>query len=261
MYHDVGKILNPHFFVENQADSVNPHDALLNPYQSARIIIGHVTEGERLARRYRLPHRIRDFVLEHHGTTQVAYFYRQALEQRRDSEQTVPIEEFTYPGPRPQSRETAILMLADGCESSVRSRRPQSRDDIRETVDYIFETRLQSGQLDDSGLTLNDLRLLRDAFLTALQGVFHPRIAYPGAPGPVLSRLPGSSGMSLTAGDVPASAPASEPASGVSALPGTDGDTDQPKPSGKGNTRGRGRRPHPPGLEKSGERERPKDRS
>ncbi len=107
----------------------------------------------------------------------------------------------TYPGPRPQSRETAILMLADGCESSVRSRRPQSRDDIRETVDYIFETRLQSGQLDDSGLTLNDLRVLRDAFLTALQGVFHPRIAYPGSPGQGTLSLPKERVSQLPAGE------------------------------------------------------------
>ena len=166
--------MNPHFFVENQADGINPHDGLNNPYQSARIIIGHVTEGERLVRRYRLPYRIRDFVLEHHGTTQVVYFYRQAQERAADTDQSVNVEDFTYPGPRPQTRETAILMLADGCESSVRARRPQNRDDIRETVDYIFEARLQSGQLDDSGLTLNDLRVLRDTFLTALQGVFHP---------------------------------------------------------------------------------------
>jgi putative nucleotidyltransferase with HDIG domain len=200
MYHDVGKILNPHFFVENQADGINPHDGLNNPYQSARIIIGHVTEGERLARRYRLPHRIRDFVLEHHGTTQVVYFHRQALERAANTDQSVNVEDFTYPGPRPQTRETAILMLADGCESSVRARRPQSRDDIRETVDYIFETRLQSGQLDDSGLTLNDLRLLRDTFLTALQGVFHPRIAYPGTPGQGTPALPKESVSQLPAG-------------------------------------------------------------
>ncbi len=211
MYHDVGKILNPHFFVENQADSVNPHDALDNPYQSARIIIGHVAEGERLVRRYRLPHRIRDFVLEHHGTTQAVYFYRQALERAGNTDQSVNVEDFSYPGPRPQSRETAILMLADGCESSVRSRRPQSRDDIRETVDYIFETRLQSGQLDDSGLTLNDLRVLRDAFLTALQGVFHPRIAYPGSPGQGTPSLPKERVSQLPAGE-----PKSEPSPAAS---------------------------------------------
>lgn len=185
MYHDVGKILNPHFFVENQADGVNPHDTLDNPTQSARIITGHVREGARLARRYHLPNRIRDFILEHHGTTQVVYFYRQALKRSEQTGEPVNIEDFSYPGPRPQSRATAILMLADGCESSVRARRPQSREDIEETVNYIFETRLASGELDDSGLTLNDLRQLRESFLTSLQGIFHPRIAYPGSPGNV----------------------------------------------------------------------------
>ncbi len=182
MYHDVGKILNPHFFVENQADGANPHDILDDPWQSAKIILGHVTEGERLARRYRLPSRVRDFILEHHGTTQVMYFYRKALERAEKTGQEVRIEDFTYPGPRPQSRETAILMLADGCESSVRARRPQSKEDIAEAVDYIFKMRLEGGQLDESNLTLNDLRMLRDTFITALQGIFHPRIVYPKAP-------------------------------------------------------------------------------
>ena len=200
MYHDVGKILNPHFFVENQADGVNPHTLLNNPSQSARIIIGHVTEGDRLARRYRLPNRIRDFIMEHHGTTQVMYFYRDALKRAETTNAPVDVAEYTYPGPRPQSRETAILMLADGCESSVRARRPQSKDDIRETVDFIFESRLQGGQLDESGLTLNDLRVLRDAFLTALQGVFHPRIAYPGMPGQVAGTVTSDQSAQLTAG-------------------------------------------------------------
>ena len=201
MYHDVGKILNPHFFVENQVDGVNPHDILDDPCQSARIIMSHVTEGDRLARRYRLPNRLRDFIMEHHGTTQVMYFHQKALSQAEKGGEAVNLSEFTYPGPRPQSRETAILMLADACESSVRARRPQSKDDIRETVDYIFETRLQSGQLDESGLALNDLRLLRDGFLTALQGVFHPRITYPGQPGEVREPLPSATVSRLPAGN------------------------------------------------------------
>lgn len=184
MYHDVGKILNPHFFIENQADGVNPHDALDNPVQSARIIIGHVTEGLRLARQYRLPLRLRDFIAEHHGTTRALYFLRKA-EEAAGNPGSVDMTAFTYPGPRPRSRETAILMLADGCESSVRARRPQSKEDIREAIDFIFEERRRDGQLDESGLTLNDLRMLRETFLTALQGIFHPRIAYPGTPSAV----------------------------------------------------------------------------
>lgn len=249
MYHDVGKILNPHFFVENQADNINPHDMLDQPIQSARIIIGHVTEGERLARRYRLPHRVRDFILEHHGTTQVVYFYHKALEEAEQSGQPVNLAEFTYPGPRPQSRETAILMLADGCESSVRARRPQSRDDIRETVDYIFETRLQAGQLDDSGLTLNDLRLLRDTFLTALHGVFHPRIAYPGMPGQAAEALPKEQVSQLPPGDTP---PAPKPELEAAADKWEGGETPAQKTSSEQGPAGeqngvRARRVHPPG--------------
>ena len=153
MYHDIGKILNPHFFVENQVANGNPHDMLDNPAASARIIIGHVNEGSRLARHYRLPHRLRDFILEHHGTTQVVYFYQQALDAAAETGAIVNVADYTYPGPRPQSRETAILMLADGCESSVRARRPQNKEEIAETVDYIFDLRLEMGELDDSGLT------------------------------------------------------------------------------------------------------------
>ncbi len=210
MYHDVGKILNPHFFVENQADAASPHDVLDDPLQSARIILGHVTEGDRLARRYHLPRRIRDFIMEHHGTTQVMYFYRQALSRAQESNEAVDLAAFSYPGPSPRSRETAILMLADGCESSVRARRPQNREDIAETVDYIFESRLKERELDESGLTLNDLRMLRDTFLSALQGVFHPRIAYPGSPGqdtlaaaqqPALPEQSAARGRDAVAGD------------------------------------------------------------
>lgn len=183
MYHDIGKVLNPFFFVENQVDRANPHDQLNDPIQSARIIIGHVTEGERLARRYRLPHRIRDFIMEHHGTTQVAYFYQKAREAAGDdADEMVDIADFTYPGPRPLSRETGILMLADGCESSVRARRPQSREDIEATISFIFDSRARDRQLDKCGLTLGDLQVLQNTFANAMLGMFHTRITYPGTP-------------------------------------------------------------------------------
>jgi hypothetical protein len=178
LYHDVGKILNPMFFVENQAEGVNPHDGLNDPYRSADIIIGHVTDGEKLARQYRLPARIRDFILEHHGTTLVSYFYNRAVEQSGD-EESVDIEQFTYPGPRPQSRETAILMLADGCESTVRARKPANKGEIDDIVQQIIDARTRDGQLDDSGLTLSNLKTIRLIFVDMLQAVFHPRINYP----------------------------------------------------------------------------------
>ncbi|MBZ0304643.1 MAG: HDIG domain-containing protein, partial [Anaerolineae bacterium] len=177
MYHDIGKILNPYYFTENTTGSINPHDDLNDPLQSAKVIIGHVIEGERLARRHKLPARIRDFILEHHGTTQVLHFYHQAVEKAGD-ESKVNIEEFTYPGPAPRARETAILMLADGCESATRSVGPSSKTEIEGIVNHIFELRLSEGQLNDSGLTLNDLKTVRNIFIQTLQAMYHPRIAY-----------------------------------------------------------------------------------
>jgi len=178
MYHDIGKTLNPFYFGENTAMGMNPHEDLKDPVKSAKVIIGHVIEGDRMARRANLPARIRDFILEHHGTTQVLYFYNQALDNANQDESAVDINDFTYPGPAPRSRETAIMMLADGCESATRSRRPERKEDIEEMVNTIFELRLSEGQLDDSGLTLNDLQTVRYLFVETLQAMYHPRIAY-----------------------------------------------------------------------------------
>ncbi len=177
LYHDVGKMINPAFFTENQVEGVNPHDALDDPARSAAIIISHVTEGEKMARQYHLPARIRDFILEHHGT-QVLYFYQQAV-QRAGSDQGVDIEQFTYPGPKPQTKETAILMLADSSEATVRSRKPTKKQEIDEIIQHIIDGKIQSGQLDESSLTLNDLRAIKNIFVDMLQAVFHPRINYP----------------------------------------------------------------------------------
>ena len=177
LYHDVGKMTNPAFFTENQVEGVNPHDALADPARSAAIIISHVTEGEKIAKKYRLPTRVRDFILEHHGT-QVLYFYQQAV-QRAGSDQGIDIEQFTYPGPKPQTKETAILMLADSSEATVRSRKPTKKQEIAEIVQHIIDGKIQSGQLDESGLTLNDLNTIRRIFVDMLQAVFHPRINYP----------------------------------------------------------------------------------
>lgn len=179
LYHDIGKMSNPAFFTENQRDiGRNPHDTLNDPYRSADIIIGHVTEGEEMARRYRLPARIRDFIREHHGTSQVYVFYQQALAAAGDDKDAVDLSEFTYPGPRPRSRETAVMMLADSCEAAVRAQQPESRKQIEETVNKIIEGKRQSGQLDESNLTLNDLNTVRTVFIDMLQATFHPRINY-----------------------------------------------------------------------------------
>lgn len=178
LYHDIGKMLNPVFFTENQGTSGNPHDALNDPYRSADIIISHVTEGDNLARQHRLPNRLRDFIREHHGTSSVYVFYRQAVILAGDDESQVDVNDFSYRGPKPQSRETGVLLLADSCEATVRSRQPKSRAEIEEIVQSIIDQKRTQGQLDDSGLTLKDLKRIHGIFVDILQAMYHPRINY-----------------------------------------------------------------------------------
>ena len=177
LYHDVGKISNPFFYTENQQHIHNPHDALNDPYRSADIIINHVQEGDLIAKKYNLPNRIREFVREHHGTTQVYVFYQRALETAGKANEVDPID-FSYPGPIPQSRETAILMLADSCESAIRAVKPQNNQEIIELVRSIIEDKRRAGQLDASSLTLNDLSKIEATFIDIFKGLFHPRIDY-----------------------------------------------------------------------------------
>lgn len=178
LYHDIGKMLNPAFFTENQGEMGNPHDALNDPYRSAEIIISHVTEGDELGKQYRLPNRIRDFIREHHGTQEVYVFYQQALALADGNASQVDSNDFRYPGPKPQTRETAIMMLADGAEASVRARQPKNKGEIEEIVRDVIEARRKSGQLNESNLTLNDLQTIHKIFVEMLQAVFHPRINY-----------------------------------------------------------------------------------
>lgn len=175
LYHDVGKTQNPLCFAENQLGQGNIHDDL-RPEESARIIRGHVGQGLKLAHQHRLPRFVLDAIAEHHGTTQIAYFLHRAREQ---SEGPVDASLYTYGGPKPQTKEAALLMLADACESTVRSMNDHSPEKIRETVDRIFRERIESGQLDESPLTLRDIELAREAFLAVLNGLYHPRVEYP----------------------------------------------------------------------------------
>ncbi len=179
LFHDVGKALNPSFFVENQpAENIDPHDDI-PPEESAAAIIAHVTDGVVLARKYRLPRRIDDFILEHHGTMVTRYQHNQAVQAAGGDASKVDIEKFRYPGPRPQSRETALLMLADGTEARTRAQRPNDEESIRKLVLSTIEAAQKQGQLDDTKLTLRDLGIITDAFVTILKGTHHPRIAYP----------------------------------------------------------------------------------
>jgi putative nucleotidyltransferase with HDIG domain len=181
-YHDVGKTYAPHCFVENQMDGVNIHDTL-TPQESASIVIDHVPRGLALAKQYGIPERVRDFIPQHHGTTVTAYFHRKAMQMNGEA---MPVNEdrFRYPGPKPQSREAAIMMLADGVEATARAERPTTPEQIRSIIDRIFNERLRDGQLDESDLTFSDLRHIREAFFSVLQGLYHPRVKYPEPPHP-----------------------------------------------------------------------------
>ncbi len=181
-YHDVGKMLRPYFFVENQVEDANVHDRL-DPETSAQIIISHVTDGLELAEKYGLPAVLRDFIAQHHGTTLVSYFYRQACDER--GEDAVDEAAFRYPGPRPQTPETAILMLADAVEATARANRPATNEEINTLVRSAINRRLTEGQLDACDLTLRDLDQIREAFVRMLKGIYHPRIKYPEEAQPV----------------------------------------------------------------------------
>jgi putative nucleotidyltransferase with HDIG domain len=176
-YHDIGKMLRPYFFTENQSDGENPHDRL-DPETSAQIITSHVKDGLQLARKYGLPKEIQDFIPQHHGTAMPGYFFHQACEKNGGTQETHE-ERFRYPGPRPHSREAAILMLADETEAASRANRPRSVEEIEKIVDALIRSRVEDGQLDESDLTLRDLQKIKETFVTILQGIYHPRIKYP----------------------------------------------------------------------------------
>ncbi|MEN8241207.1 MAG: HDIG domain-containing metalloprotein [Chloroflexota bacterium] len=179
LYHDAGKARLPYYFIENQIEGAhNPHDDL-SPLESSEIIIRHVTDGVELAVKYRMPKRIKDFILEHHGTMLTRYQYHKALEAAGGDAQLLQKEDFRYPGPRPQSRETALVMLADGVEARSRAERPENEEEIYAMVKDLITKRLNSGQLDDTALTMLDLNKITESFSTTLRGIHHPRIQYP----------------------------------------------------------------------------------
>lgn len=179
LYHDVGKTINPQFFIENQAQGqINTHDDL-DAAESAALIISHVTYGLELARKNRLPKRIQDFISEHHGDTITFYQWTQALKSVDGDASQLDKEFFRYPGPRPQSRETALVMLADGCEARIRANRPETKEALREMIKDTIDKRVASGQLDQTDLTLKDLDIVVDTFTATLRGIYHPRVEYP----------------------------------------------------------------------------------
>ena len=179
-YHDVGKTVHPYMFVENQLEGSNIHEKL-EARTSAEIITRHIEDGLTLARRYRLPSRIRAFIPEHHGTMRISFLYQKAVQQAGGDASKVNEQTFRYPGPKPQSKEAALVMLADGCEAAVRAARSASVEETGEIVRKVIADRAACDQLTECSLTFQDLKLIRESFTLTLQGMFHPRIQYPDA--------------------------------------------------------------------------------
>jgi putative nucleotidyltransferase with HDIG domain len=180
LYHDIGKMHDALAFIENQMGGPNKHDAIDDPWQSAEIIKKHVAEGLVMARKYGLPKVIQDFIPEHQGTLTISYFYHQA-QQRATQEDGLTVEQsdFCYDGPIPQSRETGIVMLADGCEAALRSLKEATPEIALATVQKIFKARWREGQLEDSGLQYEELPIMAEVFVRVWQQFHHQRIVYP----------------------------------------------------------------------------------
>ena len=176
-YHDIGKTKKPYFFKENQLGKENPHDDI-TPELSKLLIISHVKDGLELAREYKLPKVIQDFIPTHHGKTLVKYFYLTA-KNNAENPDDIKEEDYMYPGPKPKTKEQCILMLADSVEAAVRSINNPTKEKIENMVDNIVKDKLSSGQLDDSQLTISDVKKIKKCFLKTLNGIYHERIEYP----------------------------------------------------------------------------------
>jgi putative nucleotidyltransferase with HDIG domain len=184
-YHDIGKLSRPQYFVENQRKGLNPHDKL-GPDASASIIRNHVRDGLELANQYGLPRALRAFITEHHGTGSIAYFLERAKERSPDRADPA---EFAYPGPLPQSAETAVVMLADGVEAAVRVLSEPTPQRVREVIDHIVRQRTEQGQLREAPLTLRQIDIVKEEFARILAGMYHARVDYPAASGGVTSEF------------------------------------------------------------------------
>jgi putative nucleotidyltransferase with HDIG domain len=179
LFHDVGKAINPLFFVENQPSSqIDSHDDL-DPAISARTIINHVQDGLDLARKNRLPRRLHDFIAEHHGTLVTRYQYNRAVQAAGEDAINVDETQFRYPGPEPRSRETAILMIADGVEARARAERPANEEEVRALVRNVIERCQKDGQLNNSPLSQRDLASISESIISTLRVTYHPRLEYP----------------------------------------------------------------------------------
>ena len=172
-YHDIGKLKKPEYFIENQIGIRNPHDTL-KPQMSALVIISHVKDGIEMAKRMKLPRKVVEVIEQHHGTTMIELFYRKALEDSADTAQ----DSYRYPGPRPKTKETALVMLADSVEAAARGERNITVAKLQKIVKENIEKKFNDGQLDDCPITRHDLEQVKTAFMPILTGVFHPRVDY-----------------------------------------------------------------------------------
>lgn len=173
-YHDIGKTVNPHYFIENQIAIRNPHD-FLEPERSAEVIINHVIDGGKMLEEEKFPKEIIDICLQHHGTTVVSYFYHKAKEINSEIEESL----FRYPGPKPQTKEAGIICICDSVEAAVRSLQEPTEEKIEEIVSNIVNARVMDGQLEETPLTLNELKVIQETICETLKGIFHSRIQYP----------------------------------------------------------------------------------
>ncbi|MBL8890000.1 MAG: HDIG domain-containing protein [Planctomycetaceae bacterium] len=179
-FHDIGKVRKPEYFVENQAKGQNRHQMLL-PSMSTLVIVAHVKDGAEMARQYKLPKPIIDMIEQHHGTTLVEYFYRQAKSEERRETGSVEESDFRYPGPKPQTREAAVIMLADACESASRAMKEATPARLEGLVQDLLQKRLRDGQFDECGITLKELHIVQESLIKSLNAMHHSRISYPDA--------------------------------------------------------------------------------
>jgi putative nucleotidyltransferase with HDIG domain len=175
LYHDVGKVAKPHFYIENQKGE-NPHSEI-TALESAKIIIEHVTEGVKMAKKNGLPQVLIDFIITHHGTTRVEYFYRNHLKEHPDEPKDDSL--FRYSGPKPHTREQTIMMIADSLEAASKSLKQPSQEEINQLVENIIKSKMDQGQLEDSPLTFAELKTCKEVFKSTLASMNHIRVKYP----------------------------------------------------------------------------------
>jgi putative nucleotidyltransferase with HDIG domain len=176
LYHDIGKIAQPGFFIENQAVGMNPHDQM-DYKQSAEVIIDHVKNGVKMAKKYKLPDSLVEFIATHHGTTKAKYFYLKHQQDHPD--ETIDEDSFIYPGPLPVSKEASVVMLVDGIEAASRSLKEKTLENLRNLINTMIDQKIDDKQLDHSKLTFSDINIIKEILLNKLKNIYHIRIEYP----------------------------------------------------------------------------------